>query len=240
MNPSDELSSLFAAERAEQPPAAHASQGWEQLQGALQADLPALAIAHGPLKLGLSLATKSFLGSGLVAFAVTSAGLGVYAAVEQPAPRQNVAAVTSSVPKAPPAEAMPLASPVAEAPPEPSKPTAVAAPVAQPSSSSASDSTLADEMRLMKSAKRELDGGRAHLATVWLDQHAQLYPQGVFRSEREGLRVLLRCQQGPDQDAARRFLRQNPHSPLVDRITRACQLVSPTTSDGIVPKSGDR
>ena len=71
MNPSDELSSLFAAERAEQPPAAHASQGWEQLQGALQADLPALAIAHGPLKLGLSLATKSILGTGQVASAAS-------------------------------------------------------------------------------------------------------------------------------------------------------------------------
>jgi len=40
---------------------------------------------------------------------------------------------------------------------------------------------------LIKSAKQELDAGRAHLARVWLDQHARLYPNGVFRTERAEL-----------------------------------------------------
>jgi hypothetical protein len=176
------LSRLLAAERAEAPSAAQTAQGWEGLQSALQADLPALAIAHGPLQLGLSLATKSLLGSGLVAFAVTTGGLGVHAALQSPAASTTPAAVV--------APATPTATiPVAPALPEVRTLAPELAPVAPPAparprSSTESASTFADELRLIKAAKQELDAGRPHLARVWLDQYARLYPSGVFRTER--------------------------------------------------------
>jgi hypothetical protein len=188
MNSSDELSRLFAAERTEAPTVAATSKGWKALQGALEADLPALAVAHGPLKLGLSLASKSFIGSGIVAFAVTTAGLGIQAAVTAPA-ANTAPSLAHSAPAKVPAAWQPIPGLVASAP-EAASATASAAPV-PPDPVQEPASTFAAELRLIKAAKRELDAGRGHLATIWLDQHAQLYPAGVFRTERESLRAKL-------------------------------------------------
>jgi len=184
MNDADQLSRLLAAERAEAPSAADAARGWQDLQQALAVNAPALAIAHGPLQLGLSVATKSFLGSGLLAFTLTTAGLGVHAAVTdraEPAP---------SVPSAaPPTRGEPI---VPQPPlPSPASSEAPATPLDPAPSSTREAPTLPQELRLIKAAKQELDAGRGHLSRVWLDEHAARYPNGVLRREREQLRARL-------------------------------------------------
>ena len=195
-----ELSRLFAAERAEAPSTAQTARCYEALQAAVHADLPALPVAHGPLSLGLSLGTKSLLSSGLVAFAVTTAGLGVHASLQEPA-----ASPAQVVVSAAPVSAVTVVTSVADVVDEKRAPdvallgSAVPAP-ARPKSSIDSASTFAEELRLIKAAKQELDAGRAHLARVWLDQHARLYPNGTFRTERTELQRRLSSGPPPAAD----------------------------------------
>jgi hypothetical protein len=185
----DRLAQMLAAERAQAPTRAHTSEGWQALQSALSANTPALAVGSGPLKLGMSLATKAFLGSTLVAFAVTTAGLGAHELVTtpgatpgRPTPVAAAVAPTSGASSAPPAELpAPLDTPAAHSAP----------PVARASAPVREPSTLADELRLLKAAKVELDAGHPHLAGIWLEQHAQLYPNGSLARERESLRERL-------------------------------------------------
>lgn len=186
MTKSDELSRLFAAERAQAPEAMATQRAWEGLRGSLRSGAPSLTIASGPLKLGLSLATKSFIGSSLLAFVVTTAGLGIHAATTTVAPSAERAAAPPSASQPPQQASMPrplLAVPV---------PSTSSDARSAPRSPNASDSsTLRDELELLKAAKRELDQGRPHLAAVWLDQHEARYPKGVLRQERQRLRHLL-------------------------------------------------
>lgn len=183
MNDTDELSRLLAAERAEAPSVADTTRRWQDFQSALHANTPALAIAHGPLKFGLSLASKSLVGSGLLAFAVTTTGLGLHQVMTRPAEsaaRAPQPALTST--------AAPSALPPLLPPPPPSGLPAQSQP---PTPSSREPSTLPQELRLIKAAKQELDAGRPHFAQVWLDEHAARYPNGLLRREREALRERL-------------------------------------------------
>jgi hypothetical protein len=184
------LSKLFAVERAEERAQSAVDQGYQTLQRALEANVPALPIAHGPLKVGLSLASKAMVGSGLIAFAVTTGALGIHAALQEPAVVVAKAAVTARASVAPPV-GVPAASLVAqELPVREVAPESTSAPV-RGSAPPVASSTFAEELRLMKAAKLELDAGRGLLAKVLLDQHEQRYPQGVFRAERERLRARL-------------------------------------------------
>lgn len=189
MTNDDRLSELFAVERAEGRAPSAAEHGWQSLQKALDANAPALAVAHGPLKIGLSLATKAMVGSGLIAFAVTTGGLGIHAALREPVVAPPAVTVVARASVSPPASAVVPRSAVPEPPPElPSEASAVPA---RGSAAPVASSTFAEELRLMKAAKLQLDSGRDLLAKVLLDQHEQLYPQGVFRAERERLRARL-------------------------------------------------
>jgi hypothetical protein len=183
------LSKLFAVESAEQRSQSAVEQGYQTLQRALEANVPALPIAHGPLKVGFSLASKAMVGSGLIAFAVTTGALGIHTAFQEPAgapPRAPVSARASVSPAAP--ATAPLV--VAELPARELSLEVTSVPVRSTASPVAS-STFAEELRLMKAAKLELDSGRGLIAKVLLDQHQQLYPKGVFRAERERLRARL-------------------------------------------------
>jgi hypothetical protein len=228
MSRPDELSRLLQAERVEAPPSDAAAKGWLDLASSLEAGVSAMPVATGPLKLGLSALTKWLVGSSITALGVA----GTAVALSRPAPSKPPAAVASTamVAPGPPADARPPAA--IEAPPEPRAETDPPAQRPQPpASASAQPSTFADELRLIRLAKQELDAGRPHLAQVWLDEHAHLYPSGVFSGERGALQVLLTCQRSPDagREAARRFSASNPHSPLLDRISRACGLSGETT-----------
>jgi hypothetical protein len=223
MNGAEELSRLLSAERAEKRPELAADQGLVDLRHAFSTGVPALGVAHGPLKLGLSALVKWGTGSGLLIAALTASGFALRpnAAVRD----VNAIAVASASTRIAPT---PLAPPQ---PPEPVGSTKPAASSPKATGRSASSpereapSTFADELRLMKAAKQDLDAGKDHLARVWLAEHARLYPDGVFQSEREALEVLMACRQAPTgREAARRYVAQHPRSPLIDRISRACQL----------------
>jgi len=200
MSGDDQLSLLFAAEQAERRSPAAAAKGLEQLETALRANAPALAVAHGPLKLGASVAAKSLLGPVLVGFGLTSAALGAHAVLQPaPAPRASQLAPTPSTsPRtAATANVTTTASPSvvadAEAPP-------AIVPSPKPGASEKErPSTFAAELRLIKAAKNELDAGRAHLASIWLAEHARLYPHGVFAKEREALRSRLPAEPAPQK-----------------------------------------
>jgi hypothetical protein len=187
MNDAEELSRLLAAERAEAPSLADTTQGWQGVQSALQANTPALAIAHGPLKLGLSLASKSLLGGGLLAFTVTTTGLGLHEVMSRRA--ESAVTAPNSVLSRPTAPS--LLPPALPNTPASEPPVRSPTPTPTPTPSSREPSTLPQELRLIKAAKQELDAGRLHLAEVWLDEHAARYPNGLLQREREELRERL-------------------------------------------------
>jgi hypothetical protein len=239
MSGARELERLLAAERAERRPAAAAEQGFSDLSGALSAGSPALGVAHGPLKLGTALTAKWLAGVGMIAVAVAGSSLALFP-TPPPRPPTVVSAPSAQQLSAPPAQHRaphaPFAGPLESATPHaklaelprkaPSEVAATAEAPAPPPSASTAASTFAEEFRLMKAAKEALDAGKLHLVQVWLDEHARLYPLGVFQGERRALQVLLACRRAPQAGAseARRYIEQNPSSPFIDRIARACQL----------------
>ena len=77
-------------------------------------------------------------------------------------------------------------------------------------------------IRSATSALRDADG-RAALRL--LEQHAEIYPEGMLKEERQGLRVLALCALGQTDQALReraRFLSAAPQSPLAGRVQAAC------------------
>jgi hypothetical protein len=229
MKRDDSLSALFDAERLEAPPRESVERGLAELRASLAAGVSPLPVARGPLHFGVPSVLK-WLAGGLVSGVMVGAGwaLGPFApepASPRPAPPPAETARTVPLPRvaAPTAE-----GPVAPPPPAPLEPRSSVAPAPRPIASAEiePDSTFAEELRLISLAKQEHDGGRAHLAEVWLDEHARRFPHGVFASERDALRVLVGCRSGSEssRDRARAFVTANPRSPLVDRIGRACHL----------------
>jgi hypothetical protein len=212
-----DISRLFAAERREQPPPEAASAGWHELTAALEANVSALPVAHGPLKVGLSVAVKWGVGSGIAALLFVGGGATL---MRSPAAHSGtvapVAVATVVVPRG-------ALGPSDVAAPAPSSPANALMPESA-LSASPRPSTFAEELKIIKLAKQEQDAGRYHLAEVWLDEHEHQYPNGIFSSERSAMRVLLGCQQaqGGSLERARQFLARNPSSPLLDRISRAC------------------
>lgn len=95
-----------------------------------------------------------------------------------------------------------------------------------PASQSASAPSFDAELVLIRRAKAEFDAGRDHLARVWLTEHAQRFPRGVFAAEREGLTVLSICRSSPaaGQGSALAFLQRYPQSPLAARVRHTCGL----------------
>ena len=86
--------------------------------------------------------------------------------------------------------------------------------------------TFEQELRLIKMARQRLDSGQAKQAVALLNQHARLFPSGVFAGEREALRLLATC---PAAASAQRstlvtsFICAYPGSPYIDRVKRASQ-----------------
>jgi hypothetical protein len=231
MSAKDDLSSLLEAERAEQADAAGEQRGWSRLEGSLAAGATPLGVSVAPLSLGLSAGVKWGVGAGAVA--LVAGGVGLAGAPSEP--------VAQAPAQAPVASAVRLATPEAPKPLTPEKPVEIPQPTDSPleSNHGGQASTLTEEVQLMKAAKREIDAGRAHLAEVWLEEHARRYPRGVLRTEREALRILVACS-GSDPLRGRRaaadFLRTNPRSPLVDRLSRACLLEPTPPADGKIGK----
>lgn len=222
----DELSRLFAAERAVRAPATAVEQGLTRLLTDVAAQAAPLPVAAGALKLTAVGVSKWVMAGFVVGMASSGAASLVTSA--------NMA---GSEPFSVPSVAATVASPIASAKiaraPEPAVAASVAVPplaerpVARVAGSTTVESRDAvpfdAELRLITAAKAELDAGRVHLANVWLDEHAARFPRGVFSTDRDGLRVLARCAEHRDEALARAFAAQHPGSPMNPRLLRACQ-----------------
>ena len=221
MNANKELARLFEVESRERAPEGARRDAWQRLEGALAANAPALAVATGPLKVGLSVLGKGFVVTTVTALALGGASWSLATQAPEEAPPVTAAAV-----------ATPREAPEATTAPRPNvgKPSPVAP---EPRSSNQApiakrlpDSTFDEELRLIQLAKAELDVGQARRAESWLAEHESRFPDGVFAAERGALRVLAGCANLADAGAKRargtEFARRNPRSPFLDRVLRAC------------------
>jgi hypothetical protein len=227
MSGAEHVSRLLAAERGVSPPAGTAEVELQRLLGSLALQAAPLPVAVGSLKLGWSLLAK-WVGVG---FAVGMAGAGAASVAVKASPETRLVdvpgvslAAPSQVRAATPATPRALPAPGASAPEVPAlsssgrRPAAAAELPAAPSAPPGLD----EELRLIAAAKRELDQGRGHLARVWLDEHRQRFPAGVFGLEREGLLVLAACSAGQNASLARDFAKWYPASPMLAQIERRC------------------
>ena len=187
---------------------------WD-FKDALASGAAPMAVSLVPLSLGASASLKWGIGGVVVALAGAAALTRTPTEPPQLLPARPVMAQPTVVARPEPKTNPPTTS---SAPPR-TVPTSAA-------SRSERDAAFTEELRLVKLAKGEIDAGRAHLAEVWLAEHAQRFPNGVFRAERDALRILVACAADPagGERTARHFVTMNPHSPLVDRISRACGL----------------
>lgn len=217
-----DLSSLFAAERAVRAPSGAVDQGLSRLLTAVAAQAAPLPVASGTLKLTWTAVSKWILAG----FVVGVVGSGALAQVWAPPPQRPAASLTTPNVASVSATRPPIASvaPASEPPPNaPAAPTVRSAPRPSAPPASSEPSRFDAELRLLTLAKTELDAGRPHLAKVWLAEHAERFPNGVFSSDREALRVLAACAERRDPGLARSFKLQHPGSPMVERLLHACE-----------------
>jgi hypothetical protein len=93
-----------------------------------------------------------------------------------------------------------------------------------------SDQQFERELRLIQQAKAAVDNGNQKLALALLDRHNSEFPDGVFTTERDALRLVIVCRAGTtDQirSRARNFIQSNPRALSVDRVRRACMRDEP-------------
>jgi hypothetical protein len=230
MTPGEELHHLLRAERAARPPEQAQARGWDRLADSLRAaPLAAAPAAASALKLGWSLVTKWILVGVVVGGVGAAASAELFMPPSEP-PQPRVPALAVSAAPLPPMSAGVVAStpvPVAAASAQSVAVTPVA-PSGPPTAQGAVPVTFDEELRLITLAKRELDGGRQHLARAWLAEHAQRFPSGVFAIDRDVLGLLASCSEGERNEAAlRRFRERHPQSPLLERLERTCSGAQP-------------
>lgn len=85
-------------------------------------------------------------------------------------------------------------------------------------------STLSSETALLRSASEAIARGDEASALAALTLHAQQFPQGSLREERDGLRAIAECTRdtSPSTASAKRFARAYPRSMLSARVAKAC------------------
>jgi hypothetical protein len=87
------------------------------------------------------------------------------------------------------------------------------------------ESTLDQEMELLKRARLAQKAGHPAEALGILAQHAKEFPNGKLSESRDVARVIALCDAGQTQAsraAAERFLAQRPNSPFANRVRTAC------------------
>lgn len=247
------LADLLAAERAEAPELGALERDWGRLSESLSHGAAPLAI--GKVTLSAASPVIGKFGSGLAVGLLIGAGAAAggqvlttpSAAVESPAP---LATLTAAAVRGAPGELVAPAGPAVTAPSaepmigyEP-KPMAPAPAPSLAVSSARRGPDFDAELRLIELAKQQIDLGRPHLARIWLAEHQQRFPMGVFTVERRALLTLAACaEQSADAPrAAADFARAYPTSPFIDRIRSACAARRPQkSSEGEmnVPLGGD-
>lgn len=84
---------------------------------------------------------------------------------------------------------------------------------------------VAAEVRLLSEAHAALRGGEAERALGLLDEHVRRYPRGALGQERDADRIAALCALGrvvEAREAADRFLRLAPWSPLAGPVRASC------------------
>lgn len=211
--------------------------------GALAAISAASSTAKGAMGGGALGATSMISVAGkvlavLALVGVTALGISLRRTRQDPLPSSAVAAEAEG----PAAEAkgagalLPFAIAEAKAPPSieaappPARSKASGAPPAKapPSVSAAAppaEDPFAAETRGIRGAHSALQGGDPRRALEMLDEQSAAYENGQLQAERTAARVLVLCKLGRVEEAnatAARFLRDNPRSPLLDRIRSGC------------------
>jgi hypothetical protein len=221
----EELSRLFAAERAVRPPPAAIEHGLARLLPLVAANVVPLQVAGGGVKLTWTAVSKWIL----VGFVVGLAGSGAAARVWTPAATRAGAVPSVATRVAAPGVVVPVRA-VPDSSVSLPAPSAEAAAVAHTSVRAAVEPAPSNEparfdaeLRLITLAKSELDAGRPHLAKAWLAEHVARFPRGVFATDRDALSVLADCSERHDEAAARRFSVAHPGSPMIERLLKACR-----------------
>lgn len=87
-------------------------------------------------------------------------------------------------------------------------------------------STLEEETKRLREARKALRSGNAEEALALLDEQSAAFASGELREERAAARVFALCQAGKASEAraaAQAFLRESPRSPLAGRVRGACR-----------------
>jgi hypothetical protein len=217
----EDLKELVELERQVESSPERTERGWQRLSAAVaQGGSGTLALGTSKtLKLSAWYASKWIIAGG---FGLALAG-GSFIGLEHRAP-MPVGSVAS--PATLPRSAASAVAPLPSAELEEIVQPVPAVPAARGRRAGGGDG-FEQELALIKAAKAELDAGRAAAALDLVNQHARLFPRGVFAGEREALRALGSCGAG-DSATSRKlgaaFIRAYPTSPLVDRVRRACGL----------------
>lgn len=146
---------------------------------------------------------------------------------EQP---QAVPAAVAPAVAAPAAQVAAPARPAVEMPEAtPVEPSEEAAPAKEHKAARTTERSAADrlgeEAELLKSAQQAVNNGDSATALALIQKHATKYPNGVLSQERLGMRAITLCRAGDSVQgaaAAKRFLANNPSSPISDRVRSAC------------------
>jgi hypothetical protein len=91
-----------------------------------------------------------------------------------------------------------------------------------------SQPTLNEELDLVRAAQVAMRQGETSAALTMLEGHANRYPNGALREEREAARAIALCELGrldQGRQVGRRLLLNSPRSPLAGRIHKSCEPV---------------
>ncbi|MET0341269.1 MAG: hypothetical protein ABW252_09710 [Polyangiales bacterium] len=111
----------------------------------------------------------------------------------------------------------------AEAEPEPLEARPPTARRARREAAPASDS-LSEELALLARAQRMLRDDQPKRALGVVGEHAERFPEGALREERDGIEALARCLLGEhDAPSVKSFLERSPSSPLAARVRKECR-----------------
>lgn len=87
--------------------------------------------------------------------------------------------------------------------------------------------TLAEETALLRRAQNALRRRDPRAALAALQEHAERYPDGTLRGDREAARLIAQCRLAPSsatRERASAFLARNRRSPYAARIQAACSI----------------
>ncbi|AKU95122.1 hypothetical protein AKJ09_01786 [Labilithrix luteola] len=94
-----------------------------------------------------------------------------------------------------------------------------------PGPSAAPDSSLAEEIRLLRGASEASRASNHESALSFVEEHERRFPKGFLADERRVQKVLVLCDLGRRDLArseARRFTANRPSSPLNARLSSSC------------------